>query len=60
MIAATVAAYGGLDLLHNNAAAIDENANDQDLVTMDLETWDRVLGGEPHRPMLGAGSDPAR
>jgi len=53
MIAATVAEYGGLDLLHNNAAAIDENANDQDLVTMNLETWDRVLAVNLTGPMLG-------
>jgi NAD(P)-dependent dehydrogenase (short-subunit alcohol dehydrogenase family) len=53
MIADTVDAYGGLDILHNNAAAIDENANDQDLVTMDLETWDRVLAVNLTGPMLG-------
>jgi NAD(P)-dependent dehydrogenase (short-subunit alcohol dehydrogenase family) len=53
MIADTVAAYGGLDVLHNNAAAIDQNANDQDLVTMDLETWDRVLAVNLTGPMLG-------
>jgi NAD(P)-dependent dehydrogenase (short-subunit alcohol dehydrogenase family) len=53
MVADTVAAYGGLDVLHNNAAAINENANDQDLVTMDLETWDRVLAVNLTGPMLG-------
>ena len=53
MIADTVVAYGGLDILHNNAAAIDQNANDQDLVTMDLETWDRVLAVNLTGPMLG-------
>ena len=53
MIAETVAAYGGLDILHNNAAAIDLNARDQDLVTMDLETWDRVLAVNLTGPMLG-------
>jgi NAD(P)-dependent dehydrogenase (short-subunit alcohol dehydrogenase family) len=53
MIAETVAAYGGLDVLHNNAAAINENANDQDLVTMDLDTWDRVLAVNLTGPMLG-------
>ena len=53
MITETIAAYGGLDVLHNNAAAINENANDQDLVTMDLGTWDRVLAVNLTGPMLG-------
>ncbi len=53
MVADTVAAYGGLDILHNNAAAIDLNARDQDLVTMDLETWDRILAVNLTGPMLG-------
>jgi NAD(P)-dependent dehydrogenase (short-subunit alcohol dehydrogenase family) len=53
MIAETFDAYGALDVLHNNAAAIDENANDQDLVTMDLHTWDRVLAVNLTGPMLG-------
>ena len=53
MITDTVAAYGALDVLHNNAAAIDLNARDQDLVTMDLDTWDRVLAVNLTGPMLG-------
>src|SRR6185369_16892187 len=43
MVADTVAAFGGLDVLHNNAAALDQNRLDQDVVTMDLGTWERVL-----------------
>ena len=39
MVADTLAAYGGLDLLHNNAAAINLSLTDQDVVTMELETW---------------------
>jgi NAD(P)-dependent dehydrogenase (short-subunit alcohol dehydrogenase family) len=39
MVADTVAAYGGLDLLHNNAAAINLSRTDQDVVTMQLDTW---------------------
>src|ERR1700722_6497254 len=35
----TVAPYGGLDLLHNNAAAINLSRTDQDVVTMRLDTW---------------------
>ncbi|MFL6238227.1 MAG: SDR family NAD(P)-dependent oxidoreductase [Actinomycetes bacterium] len=53
MVADTVAAYGGLDLLHNNAAALDQNRFDQDVVTMDLATWDRVLSVNLTGPMLG-------
>jgi NAD(P)-dependent dehydrogenase (short-subunit alcohol dehydrogenase family) len=53
MVTETIAVFGGLDILHNNAAAIDLNAQDQDLVTMDLETWDRVLAVNLTGPMLG-------
>ncbi|MGZ8764137.1 MAG: SDR family NAD(P)-dependent oxidoreductase [Acidimicrobiia bacterium] len=53
MVADTVAAYGGLDVLHNNAAALDQNRVDQDVVTMDLATWDRVIAVNLTGPMLG-------
>ena len=53
MVADTVAAYGRLDVLHNNAAAIDLNRIDQDIVTMDLGTWERVLAVNLTGPMLG-------
>ena len=53
MVAETVAAYGGLDVLHNNAAALDQNGLDQDVVTMDLDTWHRVLEVNLTGPMLG-------
>jgi NAD(P)-dependent dehydrogenase (short-subunit alcohol dehydrogenase family) len=53
MIAATVDAFGGLDILHNNAAALDQNRLDQDIATMDLATWDRVLDVNLTGPMLG-------
>src|SRR3954471_13958315 len=53
MVNDTVAAYGGLDLLHNNAAALDQNRFDQDVVTMDLGTWERVLAVNLTGPMLG-------
>src|SRR4051812_27330234 len=53
MVAETVAAYGGLDLLHNNAAALDQNRLDQDIVTMDVDTWNRVLAVNLTGPMLG-------
>jgi NAD(P)-dependent dehydrogenase (short-subunit alcohol dehydrogenase family) len=53
MVADTVAAYGGVDILHNNAAALDQNRNDQDVVSMDLATWDRVMAVNLTGPMLG-------
>lgn len=53
MVDDTVAAFGGLDVLHNNAAAIDQNALDQDVVTGDLATWERVLAVNLTGPMLG-------
>jgi NAD(P)-dependent dehydrogenase (short-subunit alcohol dehydrogenase family) len=53
MVRDTVAAYGGVDVLHNNAAAIALNGRDQDVVTMDLDTWHRVLEVNLTGPMLG-------
>jgi NAD(P)-dependent dehydrogenase (short-subunit alcohol dehydrogenase family) len=53
MVADTVRAYGGLDVLHNNAAALDQNRNDQDVVSMDIATWQRVLDVNLTGPMLG-------
>jgi NAD(P)-dependent dehydrogenase (short-subunit alcohol dehydrogenase family) len=53
MVLDTVAAYGGLDVLHNNAAAIALNGKDQDVVTMELDTWRQVLDVNLTGPMLG-------
>jgi NAD(P)-dependent dehydrogenase (short-subunit alcohol dehydrogenase family) len=53
MVSDTVQAFGGLDILHNNAAALDQNRADQDVVTMDLATWDRVMAVNLTGPMLG-------
>lgn len=53
MVADTVAAFGGLDVLHNNAAAIALNRDDQDIVSMDLAVWRRVLDVNLTGPMLG-------
>ncbi len=53
MVADTVREYGGLDILHNNAAALDQNRLDQDVVTMDLATWERVIAVNLTGPMLG-------
>ena len=43
----------GSTCLHNNAAALDQNRLDQDVATMDLATWDRVLDVNLTGPMLG-------
>lgn len=53
MVADTLTAYGALDVLHNNAAAIKLNLTDQDVVTMPLETWDTVLRVNLDGVMLG-------
>lgn len=53
MITDTVAAFGGLDVLHNNAAALDQNALDQDIATMDLASWDRIIAVNLTGVMLG-------
>jgi NAD(P)-dependent dehydrogenase (short-subunit alcohol dehydrogenase family) len=53
MVVDTVTAYGRLDVLHNNAAAIALNGRDQDVVTMDLDTWHTVLDVNLTGPMLG-------
>ena len=53
MVADTLSAFGRLDVLHNNAAAIPLNRLDQDVVTMDLGTWQRVLDVNLNGPMLG-------
>jgi NAD(P)-dependent dehydrogenase (short-subunit alcohol dehydrogenase family) len=53
MVDDTVSAYGGLDVLHNNAAALDQNRVDQDVVTRALATWERVMAVNLTGPMLG-------
>jgi NAD(P)-dependent dehydrogenase (short-subunit alcohol dehydrogenase family) len=53
MVHDTVAAYGGLDVLHNNAAAIALNGEDQDIVSMEVHVWRRVLDVNLTGPMLG-------
>ena len=53
MVADTLTAYGGLDLLHNNAAAINLSRTDQDVVTMRLETWHTSMRVNLDGVMLG-------
>lgn len=53
MVSDTVEAFGGVDLLHNNAAAISLNLTDQDVVTMPLDTWHTVMRVNLDGVMLG-------
>ena len=53
MVRDTVAAYGGLDVLHNNAAAINLSLEDQDVVTGTLDVWRTVLDVNLMGPVLG-------
>jgi NAD(P)-dependent dehydrogenase (short-subunit alcohol dehydrogenase family) len=53
MVADTLTAYGGLDFLHNNAAAIKLNLTDQDVVTMPLDTWHTAMRVNLDGVMLG-------
>jgi len=44
MIADTVAAYGGLDVLHNNAAATElSSTRDAGVEHVDIEVWDALM-----------------
>jgi NAD(P)-dependent dehydrogenase (short-subunit alcohol dehydrogenase family) len=43
MIEAAVTAFGGLDLLHNNATDSATNAVDVDIVTLDMVVFDRLV-----------------
>jgi len=43
MIAAAVSTYGGLDVLHNNAAATNLVSNDRDLLSVTLELWEATI-----------------
>ena len=55
MVEAAVNRFGGLDVLHNNAAASAPEimGRDLDLTEMDAEVWDRTLAINLRGPMLG-------
>ena len=55
MIDAAVSSFGGLDILHNNAAASDFETMSRDTVVTDLEVeiWDRAFAVNARGPMLG-------
>ncbi len=55
MVDATVETYGGLDILHNNAAAVGKAnvGRDQDITRMDVDVWDRTMAVNLRGVMLG-------
>lgn len=53
MVDFAIATYGGLDVLHNNAAAGDTVRRDYDVVDVDLAVWDEILAVNLTGPMLG-------
>ena len=55
MIEAAVAEFGGLDILHNNAADSDPELISRDLAVaeMDATVWDRTMRVNLRGPMLG-------
>src|SRR5437879_10429574 len=44
MIETAVESFGGLDVLHNNATDSSANAQDTDIVTLDMALFDRIVG----------------
>lgn len=54
MVAAAVGTFGGLDVVHNNAALTDASAHAKDHTILDLsvETWDRSMAVNARGAML--------
>lgn len=54
MVETAVSAFGGLDILHNNAAASgpDFILKDIDILTMDTALWDKTMAVNVRGPML--------
>ena len=55
MVQAAVDAFGGLDVLHNNAAdsSPDQMERDTDFLSLEVEIWDRAMAVNARGPMLG-------
>ncbi len=53
-VAATVEAFGRLDVLHSNAAVLSREVygRDQDLLDMDVDVWDRTMAVNLRGAML--------
>lgn len=54
LVATTVARFGRLDILHNNAAALgDVHRHDLDVVDLDVAVWDTAMAVNARGVMLG-------
>jgi NAD(P)-dependent dehydrogenase (short-subunit alcohol dehydrogenase family) len=53
MIEAAVAAFGGVDVLHNNATDSSLNAVDTDIATLDMSVFDRLVAVNLKGQFLG-------
>lgn len=55
LVDATAAAFGRIDVLHNNAAALGRTAigGDGDLASLSVEVWDRTMAINARSVMLG-------
>lgn len=55
MVASAIEAFGGLDILHNNAAitSAEHMARDLDIARMDVDIWDRTMAVNVRGHMLG-------
>jgi NAD(P)-dependent dehydrogenase (short-subunit alcohol dehydrogenase family) len=53
MVERAVNEFGGLDVLHNNASDASTNALDMDIVDLDMEVFDRLIGVNLKGQVLG-------
>ena len=55
MVAITIENFGGLDILHNNAALVSPEvmSKDADIVNMDVDIWDQTMAVNLRGIMLG-------
>jgi NAD(P)-dependent dehydrogenase (short-subunit alcohol dehydrogenase family) len=53
MVETAVQTFGGLDVLHNNASDVSTTALDTDVVTLDMEIFDRLVAVNLKGPFLG-------
>jgi NAD(P)-dependent dehydrogenase (short-subunit alcohol dehydrogenase family) len=53
LVTTTVSHFGSIQLLHNNAADVVIIQRDGDVVSMDVEVWDRTMQVNLRGPMLG-------
>jgi NAD(P)-dependent dehydrogenase (short-subunit alcohol dehydrogenase family) len=52
-VGTAVSTYGRLDILHNNAAAIEIIGDDLEITSQDLSNWEHTLRTDLTGPMLG-------